>query len=202
MEKRQKRSRQPMKRSTKIALIIVCICVIAFDVLIIASSRGSSATTSSTSVSNATISGTTSSKQTSATATPEQKALTSSAKTSSPSTSKGKVVYEDSSLKVTFLGVSEQAGFIYVNTRLDNKTDNDMTVYPTDTSINGTMVQLGSGVPPKMTGRKNLVQAWIVLNAKSAGISKASDVKTIETKFQYPDVGENTTPAITINVSQ
>lgn len=166
---------QKMRKSqvNKIISAIIIVTVIAIMVVIIAAIT-SNGTTSTSSQTNQT---TNNSENTS-------------------STSNEKVIYEDNNLKVTFLGVSDKLGYIMISARFENKTDGELTVYPMDSSVNGTMVMYVSGVPASMQAHKNFNQSW-TFNQETVGIKEASEVKNLEFKLHYNDVTSNT---ITINL--
>lgn len=74
------------------------------------------------------------------------------------------IIYEDETFKAVFLGIShsETINTFYLNVRLENKTDGELTVIPMDSSVNDTMVMFGSGIPGTMRAGKNFNQAWII----------------------------------------
>ena len=77
---------------------------------------------------------------------------------------KAEVIYEDEDIKVTNRGFDkddstgmELAMFLV---DIENKTDQEITVLPMDSSVDDTMVQFTSGVPATMQGKKEISQAW------------------------------------------
>lgn len=70
------------------------------------------------------------------------------------------LVYEDDSVSVWYLGDAEEKasleGLCYFSLRVENKTDKAMTFYPTNSSVDGNMVTVSSGIPldlkPQTTG--------------------------------------------------
>lgn len=77
---------------------------------------------------------------------------------------KAEVIYEDEYIKVTNMGFDkddstgmELAMFLV---DIENKTDQEITVLPMDSSVDDTMVQFTSGVPATMQGKKEISQAW------------------------------------------
>ncbi len=77
---------------------------------------------------------------------------------------KAEVIYEDEYIKVTNRGFDkddstgmELAMFLV---DIENKTDQEITVLPMDSSVDDTMVQFTSGVPATMQGKKEISQAW------------------------------------------
>lgn len=69
------------------------------------------------------------------------------------------VIFENNTLKATYTGISEQ-GVMLV--RLENKTENEITVLPMDSSVDGTMVQFSSGTLATIQGNKIFNQGWII----------------------------------------
>ena len=70
-----------------------------------------------------------------------------------------KVVYDGETFKATYLGITELdsvPGVCYIQMKFENKTDQEITVYPQDSSVNDTMVQYLGGVPATMQGGKNI----------------------------------------------
>lgn len=105
------------------------------------------------------------------------------------------VFYEDKTLKATYKGISEMSGIVMLNVTLENKTDEEITVLPMDSSVDDTMVQFTSGVPATMQGGKKMNQAWIIGTKPKKDVSlslsicdkdmhelKRTDVLTIDTK--------------------
>lgn len=94
------------------------------------------------------------------------------------------VVYEDDTLSVTFKGVSDVAGQIGLNFTLENKSSEEITVIPLDSSVNGTMVQFTSGTLATIQGGKTFNQVWLC-NPETIGISKSNEVKSIEFSLDF-----------------
>lgn len=69
------------------------------------------------------------------------------------------VIFENNTLKATYTGISEQ-GVMLV--RLENKTENEITVLPMDSSVDGTMIQFSSGTLATIQGNKIFNQGWII----------------------------------------
>lgn len=101
----------------------------------------------------------------------------------------GQIIYEDNIFKATYLGISEISGVVMLNVRLENKTDSEITVYPTDSSVDDTMVQFTSGVPATMQGGKNLTQSWII-----------GSVPTERVEFSMWVCDENTTTLVQTDI--
>lgn len=113
-----------------------------------------------------------------------------------------KVVYDGETFKATYLGITELdsvPGVCYIQMKFENKTDQEITVYPQDSSVNDTMVQYLGGVPATMQGGKNINYSMFFYLEK-AGLSDISEVKTLEFKLTA-DFNE-TSDTITINVGE
>lgn len=72
------------------------------------------------------------------------------------------VIYEDDYLKATYKGVSETSGVIVMTVALENKSDEEITVLPMDSSVDGTMVQFTSGTLATIQAGKTFNQGWIL----------------------------------------
>ena len=110
----------------------------------------------------------------------------------------GQVVYEDDVLKVTFKKVKDVSGYLGFIFLLENKSDAEITVYPTDTSVNDAMVTFLSGTPATIQGGKHMTQTWLA-NPESVGIESVSEITSFELAFSY-DEFESQTEAIVINL--
>lgn len=78
-----------------------------------------------------------------------------------PETSEGsteQVVYEDEYVKATYLGVSDTV----MSVSLENKSDEEITVLPMDSSVDGTMKQFTSGTLATIQPGKTFNQGWIL----------------------------------------
>lgn len=77
---------------------------------------------------------------------------------------KPKVIYEDEYIKVTSQGFKKddstgvELAMFLVN--IENKTDEEITVLPMDSSVDDNMVQFTSGMPAIVQGKKKISQAW------------------------------------------
>ena len=84
--------------------------------------------------------------------------------------------------------------FIY-----ENKTNNELTLYPTDAVINNTTVQLFTGMTLTMQPHTQTVQSLFSTFA-NAGISSIDEIATVRLKFT--DLEQYESSEITINVGQ
>lgn len=80
------------------------------------------------------------------------------------------IIYEDDTLKATYLGVSETSGVVVMNVQLENKTDSEISVLPMDSSVDGTTVQFTSGTLATIQGGKIFNQGWIIENMPTDNI--------------------------------
>lgn len=67
------------------------------------------------------------------------------------------VIYEDKSIIANYEGFSD--GMLKV--KLENLTEDEITVLPMDSSVDGKTVQFTSGTLATMQGGKSFTQAWI-----------------------------------------
>lgn len=72
------------------------------------------------------------------------------------------VIYEDEIFKATSLGFSDSFGYWCFVVELENKTDQTITVYPSDSSVDDEMVTFTSGTPATMRPGKKFTQSWIL----------------------------------------
>lgn len=82
-----------------------------------------------------------------------------------PDTSKeveGQIIYEDNIIKATYEGISETSGMVVMKVKLENKSDNEITILPMDSSVDGTMVQFTSGTLATISSGKTFNQGWII----------------------------------------
>ena len=102
------------------------------------------------------------------------------------------VVYEDEYAKVTFVELYEVSSVPdtgYIRLIFENKSDQEITIYPKDTAVNDTAVMYASGFPGTMQAGENFNQSWFFTFA-NAGISELSEVEKL--KFSLWIVDENT----------
>lgn len=75
-----------------------------------------------------------------------------------PKESTEQVIYEDEYVKATYLGVSDTV----MSVSLENKSDEEITVLPMDSSVDGTMKQFTSGTLATIQPGKTFNQGWII----------------------------------------
>ena len=68
------------------------------------------------------------------------------------------VIYEDEYVKATYLGVSDTI----MSVSLENKSDEEITVLPMDSSVDGTKKQFTSGTLATIQPGKTFNQGWII----------------------------------------
>ena len=68
------------------------------------------------------------------------------------------VIYEDNYIKATYLGISDTI----MSISLENKSDEEITVLPMDSSVDGTMKQFTSGTLATIQPGKTFNQGWIL----------------------------------------
>lgn len=75
-----------------------------------------------------------------------------------PEESTEQVIYEDEYIKAIYLGVSDTI----MRVSLENKSDEEITVLPMDSSVDGTMKQFTSGTLATIQPGKTFNQGWII----------------------------------------
>ena len=99
------------------------------------------------------------------------------------------VFYEDDILKATFVDVIEQEiapGNAYIRVAFENKSDHDISVFPSESSVNDTMVQYFSGTFATMKAGKKLNYAWF-FPIENAGISSVEEIEKLEFSLEIDD---------------
>lgn len=114
------------------------------------------------------------------------------------------VFYEDDILKATFIDVVEEMapGNAYIRVVFENKSDNDITVFPSESSVNDTMVQYFSGTFATMKAGKKLNYACF-FPLENANISSVDEIEKLEFSLKIDDENMNQlamTDTITIEV--
>lgn len=123
----------------------------------------------------------------------------------SASESVNEVLYQDDMITVSYVEIFEEpgvSGTCYVRLFVENNTDQAITVYPKDASVNGTMTQFLSGVPMTIEAGKNSQQPFF-FTYSNLSIDKMSDVKNLEFKLWVTDKDTNTlleTGALSVKV--
>lgn len=86
----------------------------------------------------------------------ETSSISDTLNTSSESTEQ--VIYEDEYIKATYLGISNTI----MSVSLENKSDEEITVLPMDSSVDGTTKQFTSGTLATIQPGKTFNQGWIL----------------------------------------
>lgn len=110
-------------------------------------------------------------------------------KEETPETVTEQVFYEDDILKATFVDVIEQEiapGNAYIRVIFENKSDHDISVFPSESSVNDTMVQYFSGTFATMKAGKKLNYAWF-FPFENAGISSVEEIEKLEFSLEIDD---------------
>ena len=100
-----------------------------------------------------------------------------------------KKVYEDEYIKASYIDCYEEEtvqGCAYVALEIENKSDKTFMVSLSDTSINDTMVNTGSGVPMVIKPNKKSRQPFILFTGTS-GIDSVDEIKAISFKIVLLD---------------
>lgn len=99
------------------------------------------------------------------------------------------VVYEDEYVKVIFTGMTENESVpdtAIACFALENLSDQEITVYPMDSSVNDTMVMFLSGFPATMQAGKKFNQGWF-FTFQNAGVSELSEITQLEFSLRIVD---------------
>ena len=75
-----------------------------------------------------------------------------------PEESSQQVIYEDEYIKATYQGISDTI----MSVSLENKSDEEITVLPMDSSVDGVMKQFTSGMIATIQPGKTFNQGWIL----------------------------------------
>lgn len=96
------------------------------------------------------------------------------------------VLLEDDYIRVTYAGAEPASGLdgvALVFFRVDNLSDQELTVYPANSYVNDASVLLTSGFPATVAPGKSYSYPWS-LAYSAIGIGSYDDLETLETKFQ------------------
>lgn len=113
--------------------------------------------------------------------------------TTSEEVSENRITYEDSSMKVDYKKIENQYGIegcLYLSLKIDNITDQTVTVALKDVSINGNAVQTGTGMPITINPDESSSQPFILF-LNGTDISEAEDVENIKFKVVFYDENYN-----------
>lgn len=96
------------------------------------------------------------------------------------------VLAEDEYIRLTYTGAEPSAGLdgvALVSFRVENLSDQEFTVYPTNSYVNDTAVLLTSGAPATVAPGKSYAYPWS-LSYSALGIESYDDLEALETEFQ------------------
>lgn len=100
-----------------------------------------------------------------------------------------KKIYEDKYIKASYIDCYEEEaveGCAYLALKIENKSNKTFMVSLSDTSINDTMVNTGSGLPMIIKPSKNSRQPFTLFTG-AAGINSVDEIKTISFKILLLD---------------
>lgn len=115
-----------------------------------------------------------------------------------------KIIYDSEIATVNFIKVSDSVleGMFDIYLKVENKSAEKFTMYLNDVSINGTMVEVGSGVPCDVLSGKNRTHGFFG-KFENIGIASASEIKEISFSIWLRDSSMNeieTTEQLTIEL--
>ena len=105
-------------------------------------------------------------------------------------------IYNDDLVSVDFVKIADSVltGNFELYIKAENKTDKNVTVYLQDVSVNGSMVQVGSGVPCDIIAGANRTHSYFG-RLDLAGVTTAKEINKITFKVRVVD--EEFNPIIT-----
>lgn len=115
------------------------------------------------------------------------------------------VLWDSDNVKVSFIEIFEYPGIsgsAYLRLKVENNTDETVTVYPQDVYVNDTSTILGSGVPMTLAPGKNS-QAPFIIFYTNIGITSQDEIEKIEFKLSFEDENYDTvveTETLYINI--
>lgn len=101
----------------------------------------------------------------------------------------GKVLYEDSNYKVTYVGFEDPGMGVTafnLSLKIENNSDKKVVATLVDGYANDTAVFFGSGVPVEIMPGKNAVGVFI-LGYNNTGISSIDEIEKLQFKIQLYD---------------
>lgn len=113
-------------------------------------------------------------------------------------------VYEDDYIKVSYIEIFEEKsvqGACYLKFNVENKSDEKITVYPIDSYVNDSSVQMGSGVPMTIEPGKQSQNPFYIPYS-NAGVENMDAIEKIELKLMLMNESSETieeTDVITVN---
>ena len=101
-------------------------------------------------------------------------------------------IYDDENISIEFIKITNSlvAGNFELYIKAQNKTDKAVTVYLKDVCINGSMVQVGSGVPCDLIAGANRTHSFFG-RLDLAGVASVDEIKTLTFKVWLVDENFN-----------
>ncbi len=113
--------------------------------------------------------------------------------TTSETVNEKTITYEDSNMKVEYKKIEKQSGIegcLYLSLKIDNITDQTVTVMLKDVSINGNSMQTGTGMPITIHPDESSSQPFIIFQS-GTDIDEAEDVEIIKFRVVFYDENYN-----------
>lgn len=113
--------------------------------------------------------------------------------TTSETVNEKPITYEDGNMKVQYKTIEKQAGIegcLYLSLKIDNITDQTVTVMLKDVSINGNSMQTGTGLPIVINPDESSSQPFIIFQS-GTDIDDAEDVENIKFRVVFYDENYN-----------
>ncbi len=113
--------------------------------------------------------------------------------TTSETVNEKTITYEDSNMKVEYKKIEKQYGIegcLYLSLKIDNITDQTVTVMLKDVSINGNSMQTGTGMPITIHPDESSSQPFIIFQS-GTDIDEAEDVEIIKFRVVFYDENYN-----------
>lgn len=121
-----------------------------------------------------------------------------SASPSEPADDDGQLLVEDAYVRITYTGSGTVAGVdgvAYLYFRIDNLSDQEITVVPMDSYLNDIAIMLLSGMPATVAPDKSYVYP-IAASYSVIGIQSYEELTELETKFEVWDAKSATIESV------
>lgn len=108
------------------------------------------------------------------------------------------VIADQDGVTVTYTGAKleqyipgQKDGYaLYVGVTIDNTTDKDITIYPTDSSVNDVMKPALSAMPMNVLAGKKLVTSFFFTKLEDVGLESVDDISKVE-KIEFKLAADN-----------